>query len=72
MAAAVARRFGPAPEVGDAVQVAVPGVDRGKVDATTCTLVIIQVTTKGMYRLANLVGVVNRCYDRCPSMAGKV
>eukprot|EP00873_Tetraselmis_striata_P044461 jgi/Tetstr1/464725/TSEL_009472.t1 len=47
---AVARRFGPAPEVGDTVQVAVPGVDRGKVDATTCTLVIIEVTvTKGMH-----------------------
>eukprot|EP00873_Tetraselmis_striata_P034765 jgi/Tetstr1/455029/TSEL_041885.t1 len=61
---AVARRFGPAPEVGDAVQVAVPGVDRGKVDATTCTLVIIEVTAKGMYRLANLAGVVNRCYGQ--------
>eukprot|EP00873_Tetraselmis_striata_P020897 jgi/Tetstr1/441161/TSEL_029420.t1 len=61
---AVARRFGPAPEVGDTVQVAVPGVDRGKVDATTCTLVIIEVTAKGMYRLANLAGVVNRCYGQ--------
>jgi len=46
MAAAVARRFGPAPEVGDTVQVAVPGVDRGKVDATTCTLVIIEVSSR--------------------------
>eukprot|EP00873_Tetraselmis_striata_P007567 jgi/Tetstr1/427831/TSEL_001803.t1 len=62
VATRVASKYGHAPQVGDPVQIDVPGVDRGKVDATTCTLVVIEVTDRSMHMLANMAGVINRKY----------
>ena len=57
-------------KVGAVVQVAVDEVDRGKVDDSNATLVVVELVVTGIkrketkYRLAGLTGTVNTLYSR--------
>lgn len=57
------RKMGRLPVVGDIVQLKIPDVDRGKMDASCLTAIVIEVTEAGMFRLATRAGVIRPCMN---------
>ncbi|QQP31420.1 Uncharacterized protein FKW44_025029, partial [Caligus rogercresseyi] len=51
-------------DVGQCVQVPVPGIDRGKTDPRNVLAVVLDVTEAGLYRLGTTNGILKQLYSR--------